>query len=172
MLRLRRLPCLAARFHARTFVNCCKCSPHQVFTVGNMTGSVVGRGSAADGKAKSKASAIEAPQRIAGAPPPPPTGVPLPFTIADVRAAIPAHCFERSALKSGAYLVRDLAVVATAAAAIQFVSRLESLPGAILAAAWLVYWVITGMTLTGVWVIAHEVRRARRLPDGARRGRW
>jgi len=137
-----------------------------------MTGSVVGRGNAADGKTKSKASAVEAPQRIAGAPPPPPTGVPLPFTIADVRAAIPAHCFERSALKSGAYLVRDLAVVAAAVAAINFVSRLESLPGVVLAAAWLVYWVITGMTLTGVWVIAHEVRIARRAWVGARCGRW
>lgn len=35
-----------------------------------------------------------------------------PFTIGTLRKAIPAHCFERSALKSSAYLAVDVALVA------------------------------------------------------------
>lgn len=34
-----------------------------------------------------------------------------PFSLADVRNAIPSHCFERSAPRSFAYLVFDVAVV-------------------------------------------------------------
>ena len=43
-----------------------------------------------------------------------------PFTLSDIRNAIPAHCWERNAAKSFAYLARDVAIVmglaATAAA--------------------------------------------------------
>lgn len=35
-----------------------------------------------------------------------------PFTIGTLRKAIPAHCFERSALHSAAYLMVDVALVA------------------------------------------------------------
>jgi omega-3 fatty acid desaturase (delta-15 desaturase) len=34
-----------------------------------------------------------------------------PFGLADIRAAIPDHCWERNAWKSAAYLVRDVAFV-------------------------------------------------------------
>lgn len=34
-----------------------------------------------------------------------------PFTLADIRAAIPDHCWERNAVKSMGYLIRDVAIV-------------------------------------------------------------
>ncbi len=34
-----------------------------------------------------------------------------PFGLADIRAAIPDHCWERNAVKSFAYLARDVAIV-------------------------------------------------------------
>jgi fatty acid desaturase len=34
-----------------------------------------------------------------------------PFGLADIRAAIPDHCWERNAWKSLAYLARDVAIV-------------------------------------------------------------
>jgi hypothetical protein len=34
-----------------------------------------------------------------------------PFNLSDIRAAIPAHCFERSPVKSMAYLAADVAIV-------------------------------------------------------------
>lgn len=40
-----------------------------------------------------------------------PATAPL-FTIGSLRRGIPEHCFDRSLLKSGAYLFADLAVVA------------------------------------------------------------
>ena len=36
---------------------------------------------------------------------------PPPFGLADIRAAIPDHCWERNAWKSAGYLVRDVALV-------------------------------------------------------------
>jgi len=46
---------------------------------------------------------------------------PPPFTLADIRAAVPEHCWKRDTVRSFAYLARDVAVViglAAAAAAI------------------------------------------------------
>ena len=40
-----------------------------------------------------------------------------PFTLSDIRNAIPDHCWERNAWKSMSYLVRDVAIVAGLAAA-------------------------------------------------------
>lgn len=34
-----------------------------------------------------------------------------PFTLADIRAAIPEHCWERDAMKSMGYLIRDVAII-------------------------------------------------------------
>lgn len=39
-----------------------------------------------------------------------------PFTLADLRNAIPAHCWERSPARSMAYLFKDVAIVAGLAA--------------------------------------------------------
>jgi omega-6 fatty acid desaturase (delta-12 desaturase) len=51
-----------------------------------------------------------------------PTATP-PFTVKDLRRAIPPHCFERSALRSSLYLVADLLAVAALFWASTFIDR-------------------------------------------------
>lgn len=79
-----------------------------------------------------------------------------PFTLADIKRAIPAHCFRRSALRSTSYLLRDLSAVA----ALFYVAlaAIPSLPagGALRLAAWPLYWAAQGCALNSVWVVAHE----------------
>jgi hypothetical protein len=55
-----------------------------------------------------------------------PTAKP-PFTVGDLRRAIPAHCFERSVLRSSAYLVADLVAVAALYFASTFIDRAPAL---------------------------------------------
>jgi omega-3 fatty acid desaturase (delta-15 desaturase) len=64
---------------------------------------------------------------------------PPPFTLADIRAAVPEHCWKRDTVRSFAYLARDVAVViglAAAAAAINswcaIISSLPSSPPSLL----------------------------------------
>lgn len=77
-----------------------------------------------------------------------------PFTLGQLKKAIPPHCFQRSALKSFSYVVHDLAI----AALLLYLAivHLPSLPATLRLAAWPLYWVAQGCVLTGVWVIAHE----------------
>lgn len=86
-----------------------------------------------------------------------------PFSVADVRRAIPAHCFQRSLVKSCAYLALDLAIVAVMMFLSRYIDttltddRFGKFGGFLLrSAAWCVYWVITGNVMTGLWVIGHE----------------
>lgn len=77
-----------------------------------------------------------------------------PFTISDLKKAIPPHCFERSLVRSLSYVVVDLIFVfAFYYAATTYIHRLPS-PFRFLA--WAVYWILQGSVCTGVWVIAHE----------------
>ena len=82
----------------------------------------------------------------------PPTALP-PFTVGDIRAAIPAHLFVRSAFWSFAYLARDLLAIAALAAA---ATRIAGAPAAAQWALWPLYWYAQGCVMTGVWVLAHE----------------
>ncbi|MQL99918.1 hypothetical protein Taro_032644 [Colocasia esculenta] len=77
-----------------------------------------------------------------------------PFTLNDIRKAIPPHCFQRSVIRSFSYVVRDLA----AASALFYLAIvcIPSLPSPLRLLAWPLYWVAQGSVLTGVWVIAHE----------------
>jgi omega-6 fatty acid desaturase (delta-12 desaturase) len=61
-----------------------------------------------------------------------------PFTVGDLRRAIPAHCFERSLVKSSAYLIVDLVLVA----ALYFASTFIDLAPPLLAwgLLWPAYW--------------------------------
>lgn len=79
-----------------------------------------------------------------------------PFTVGDLKRAIPAHCFVRSTAVSAAYLAADLAIIAMLAYATRFFD-LPAVPR-ILAYGllWPLYWVVQGCVATGVWVIAHE----------------
>ncbi|KAL4576876.1 hypothetical protein LXL04_012976 [Taraxacum kok-saghyz] len=77
-----------------------------------------------------------------------------PFTISDIKKAIPPHCFNRSLTRSFSYVVYDFVItfllyhIATA--------YFHHLPTPLSSLAWLAYWIIQGCVLTGVWVIAHE----------------
>jgi omega-6 fatty acid desaturase (delta-12 desaturase) len=118
-----------------------------------MTGSVIKPTLAS---AKSVKQEAPVPQRVPGAPAPPPTGTPLPFTLNEIRAAVPPHLFVRSALKSSFYLLRDVLGLAVLAFAISAISNSNSVAPVAKLIAWAVYWIFAGSVATGVWVIAHE----------------
>jgi omega-6 fatty acid desaturase (delta-12 desaturase) len=73
----------------------------------------------------------------------------------DIRNAIPKHCFERSLAHSMLYVVVDLAIVAALAYAASFING-SALPDAAKWGLWVVYWLLAGNVMTGLWVIAHE----------------
>ncbi|VAI60147.1 unnamed protein product [Triticum turgidum subsp. durum] len=77
-----------------------------------------------------------------------------PFTLAQIKKAIPPHCFQRSVIKSFSYLVHDLVIVG----ALLYVALvwIPTLPSVLQLGAWPLYWVLQGCVMTGVWVIAHE----------------
>ncbi|XP_073283626.1 delta(12)-fatty-acid desaturase FAD2-like [Primulina huaijiensis] len=77
-----------------------------------------------------------------------------PFTLGEVKKAIPPHCFQRSVLRSFSYVIYDLAI----ASLFYYVSTnyFQDLPYHLSYVAWPLYWICQGCVLTGVWVIAHE----------------
>jgi omega-6 fatty acid desaturase (delta-12 desaturase) len=77
------------------------------------------------------------------------------YTMQQIRAAIPPHCFHPSTLRSLSYVVRDFTLVGilvyVAATYIKFI------PDANLRFfAWAAYTVCQGMVGTGIWILAHE----------------
>lgn len=102
--------------------------------------------------AKAKAVA-PGPQPSTGLRPAPQPTEPLPFSLADIRAAIPKHCFERSVLTSFRYLAQDLAMVAGLVYAASWIS---AAPAWVAWVAWPMYWFAAGTVGTGLWVLAHE----------------
>ncbi|KAL6752853.1 hypothetical protein V8C86DRAFT_1793325 [Haematococcus lacustris] len=75
-----------------------------------------------------------------------------PFTLADIRRAIPAHCFQRSLLKSVSYLAVDVLLVALLFTAACYIDHLGPAKWLL----WPAYWFLQGAVSTGIWVIAHE----------------
>ncbi|KAK9055451.1 hypothetical protein SSX86_026534 [Deinandra increscens subsp. villosa] len=82
-----------------------------------------------------------------------PTSKP-PFTLADIKNAIPPHCFERSTVRSFLYLIADL----TAASIFYYLATtyIPHLPHPLPYLAWPVYWAVQGCVFMGIWLIAHE----------------
>jgi len=87
------------------------------------------------------------------------------FTIKDMLDAIPKHCFERSALKSSAYLLMDFVMIAALGVGAYHIDSLFGQEGSLLSGnagvaakwvSWAAYWWYQGLVMTGVWVIAHE----------------
>lgn len=81
---------------------------------------------------------------------------PPPFTFADLKNKIPAHCFERSTLHSTAYLLADLAFVLTLHYILHNYWNPSMLPAPLSYVAWFAYAWVQGAVMTGLWVIAHE----------------
>ncbi|CAM0874330.1 unnamed protein product [Alopecurus aequalis] len=72
---------------------------------------------------------------------------PPPFRIGDVRAAVPAHCWRKSPLRSLSYVARDVAAVA----ALAFVAwGLDSW------AVWPLYWAAQGTLFWALFVLGHD----------------
>lgn len=79
------------------------------------------------------------------------------FTIKQIRDAIPAHCFERSAARGLYYVARDLVSLATVFYLFHTFLTPENVPStAVRGVLWAVYTIIQGMVATGLWVLAHE----------------
>ena len=79
------------------------------------------------------------------------------FSIKQIRDAIPAHCFERSATRGLLYVARDLMYMATLFTVFHYLVTPENIPStAVRGILWAVYTIIQGMVSTGLWVLAHE----------------
>nr|XP_004252862.1 delta(12)-fatty-acid desaturase FAD2 isoform X1 [Solanum lycopersicum] len=78
-----------------------------------------------------------------------------PFTIGDIKKAIPPHCFQRSLVRSSSYLIYDLILVFIfyyIASTYFHVLPKPYYPYL----AWPIYWIVQGCVCTALWVIAHE----------------
>eukprot|EP00249_Psilotum_nudum_P036208 c6570_g1_i1 orf=562-1674(-) len=75
-----------------------------------------------------------------------------PFTLAQLKNAVPPHCFNRSLVRSVAYLVADLLI----STSLFYASGSISIPGVLGLSVWAIYWIAQGCALTCLWVIAHE----------------
>lgn len=98
-----------------------------------------------------------------------------PFTVGDLRKAIPAHCWERSLVKSFAYLALDLAMIAGLYWASTFIWTAPVPTWAKWGLLWPLYWFFQGAVATGVWVTVSCLGLAAwllvRLLPGSR-GQW
>ena len=72
---------------------------------------------------------------------------PPPFTLADIKNAIPKHCWEKDAWKSMGYLVLDLAIVAGLAIAANAINSWF---------VWPIYWLAQGTMFWALFVIGHD----------------
>lgn len=72
---------------------------------------------------------------------------PPPFTIGEIRAAIPKHCWNKDPWRSLSYVARD--VVAAAAMAV-VAAWLDSW------AVWPLYWLVQGTLLWALFVLGHD----------------
>ncbi|KAJ6545486.1 delta 12 fatty acid epoxygenase [Mycena capillaripes] len=92
---------------------------------------------------------------------------PMPWSLKEIRTAIPARCFQRDTVRSIFYLCRDLSMAAAlwnfATAIDPFFLKLQTSPAfpAVISTtlrwfAWAVYWWFQGLVFTGIWVIGHE----------------
>ncbi|KAJ6635132.1 Titin [Pseudolycoriella hygida] len=79
-----------------------------------------------------------------------------PFTLSELKNAIPPHCFERSMIKSFGYLALDFLIVASLACCAYVVLELHNLPFLAQLIGYSLYWFCQGSVLFGVWVLAHE----------------
>ncbi|BFZ60485.1 hypothetical protein YB2330_001521 [Saitoella coloradoensis] len=76
------------------------------------------------------------------------------FTMKQIYAAIPAHCFERPLWKSASYVARD---ALQTLAAFYAASHIQYIPNFwVRCAAWQVYAFVQGLTWFGIWILAHE----------------
>lgn len=72
---------------------------------------------------------------------------PPPFNLADIRAAIPKHCWVKDAWRSMSYVVRDVAVVFGLAAVAAYYNNWI---------VWPLYWIAQGTMFWALFVLGHD----------------
>lgn len=79
------------------------------------------------------------------------------YTIKQIRDAIPPACFDRSAIRSLSYVLRDLLLIAsTYLLAVKYITP-NLIPNFWLRSVlWSIYGFLNGIFGTGLWVLAHE----------------
>lgn len=70
-----------------------------------------------------------------------------PFTLSDIRAAIPKHCWEKNSWKSMSYVARDVAIVFGLAAGAAAVNSWF---------VWPLYWLAQGTMFWALFVLGHD----------------
>ncbi|GAB7351305.1 hypothetical protein MBLNU459_g1720t1 [Dothideomycetes sp. NU459] len=79
------------------------------------------------------------------------------YTIKEIRDAIPAHCFERSAATGLYYVARDIVSLAATFYVFHTFVTPQNIPSTpVRAGLWALYTVLQGLFGTGLWVLAHE----------------
>lgn len=79
------------------------------------------------------------------------------FTIKQIRDAIPAHCFERSAARGLGYVARDILSLAATFYLFHTFLTPENVPStALRGVLWAIYTFVQGLFGTGLWVLSHE----------------
>ena len=79
---------------------------------------------------------------------------PPPFTLADIKAAIPAHCFVKDAWRSMAYLARDVAVVFGLAAGAYAVNSWCACPAFASPLSCAAPWCRSSFSMRSLWMAA------------------
>lgn len=74
-------------------------------------------------------------------------GAPPPFTLADIRAAIPKHCWVKNPWKSMSYVVRDVVVVFGLAAVAAYFNNMV---------VWPLYWIAQSTMFWALFVLGHD----------------
>lgn len=74
-------------------------------------------------------------------------GSPPPFRLADIRAAIPKHCWVKDPWKSMSYVVRDVVVVFGLAAVAAYFNHWV---------VWPLYWIAQGTMFWALFVLGHD----------------
>ncbi|POM65500.1 Fatty acid desaturase [Phytophthora palmivora] len=106
---------------------------------------------ASDSESKQRQLAEAGYKHVEGAPAPLPLDLPH-FSLRDLRAAIPKHCFERSFITSTYYMIKNVLTCAALFYAATYIDQTGNAAYLL----WPVYWFFQGSYLTGVWVVAHE----------------
>lgn len=74
-------------------------------------------------------------------------GAPPPFSLADIRAAIPKHCWVKNPWISMSYVVRDVAIVFALAAGAAYLNSWL---------VWPLYWFAQGTMFWALFVLGHD----------------
>lgn len=92
---------------------------------------------------------------VHGTPRPTPLSKPK-FTLDDLQAAIPPHCFERNLIKSFTYATFNIFICCALLYGAYVGLEKTKLPFTITVFGYLVYWFLQGSHMMGLWTIGHE----------------